>query len=112
MSFYHCALGAGAGLQAGGLRLVEVDLKDTARAAAADALGPSPTSEPPLTKAAVKEEEAAGRLVNAEALAIVVEARASAADLAIFMLGKEVKTRREIKKSSACEKGPRATIER
>ena len=70
-------------------RLVEVDLKDTVRAAAADVLGPSPTSDPPLTKAAVKEEEAAGRLLNAEALAIVVEARASAADLAIFMLGNE-----------------------
>mmetsp|Transcript_34002 Transcript_34002/g.77742 ORF Transcript_34002/g.77742 Transcript_34002/m.77742 type:complete len:87 (+) Transcript_34002:1213-1473(+) len=65
---------------------VEVDLKDTRGDAADDALPLrlSPMSEPP-TKAAVKEEEAVGRLLNTDALAIVVEAR-SAVDLAIFML--------------------------
>ena len=76
-------------------RLVEGDSKDTLRDAADDAdevecevlPRPSPMSEPPLTKAAAREEEATGGLLNTDALAIVVEAR-SAAALAIFMLEK------------------------
>ena len=74
-------------------RCVWVDLKDTLRAAADDAddevlIWPSPMSEPQLTKAAAREEEATGGRLNTDALAIVVEARSAAAALAIFMLEK------------------------
>ena len=83
-------------------RLVEVDSKDTLRAAADEVLiWLSPMSEPQLTKAAAREEEATGGRLNTDALAIVVEAR-SAAALAIFMLESDTSFSGEAKYKAAC----------